>query len=128
MEQVVYRIRVPLETKDEEFMHIQNLIETKKNMLVQKQKNLKLISKQNHFLEHVKSDYSKYYTYIVEQKQGQIKALELLHNYIHDLTKSNNLTKHNIEDAKQEQKKIVHEINSIKSGLNSIIDNADDIK
>ena len=126
-EQFVYRIRVPLREKDDEFMHIQNLIDTKRNVLLQKQKKLTQISKQNHFLEEVQKDYSRYYNYIVEQKTDQIKALELLNNYIHDLTKSNNLTKHNINDAKEEQKKILREIQTIKSGIDSLMHDTDNM-
>jgi chromosome segregation ATPase len=127
MQQIVYHIKVPLKTKDEEFMHIQNLIETKRNSLIKKQKNLRLISNQNHFLEEVQKDYIKYYNFIVEQKRDQIKALELLNTYIADLTKSNNLTKHNIEDATEEQKKIMQEIKSIKNGLDSLLGGFDNM-
>jgi hypothetical protein len=125
MEPVIYRIKVPLEKKDQEFMHIQDLIEAKRNVLLEKQKKLRFISKQNLFLEEVQKDYLKYYEYINEQKQNQIEALELLGNYISDLTKSGKLTKHNIEDAKEEQKKILKEIKHIKSGLDSIINDTD---
>jgi protein-tyrosine phosphatase len=123
MQQVIYHIKVPLEKKEEEFMHIQNLIETKRNLLLQKQKKLKLISKQNHFLQEVEMDYVRYYTYIIEQKNDQIKALEILNKYIQDLTESSNLTKYNIEDAKEEQRKILQEIKMIKKGLDFIMYN-----
>lgn len=125
MEPVIYRIKVPLEKIDEKFMHIQELIDAKRNFLLEKQKKLKFITKQNHFLEEVKNDYSKYYGYIAEQKQNQIKALQLLENYISDLTKSGSLTKHNIEDAKEEQKKILREMKQIKSSLDIIINDTD---
>jgi len=85
------------------------------------------ISKQNQFLDVVKNNYYKYYQYISKQKQEQIKAMELLNNYIKDLTVSGKLSKHNIEDARAEQEKILKEINSIKKGLESIIDNTNNI-
>ena len=125
MEPVIYRIKVPLEKNDEKFMHIQELIDTKRNFLLEKQKKLRFITKQNHFLEEVKNDYSKYYGYVAEQKQNQIKALQLLENYISDLTKSGSLTRHNIEDAKEEQRKILREMKQIKSSLDSIINDTD---
>ena len=127
MSNIIYHIKVPLEDRDQQFMQIQNLIEAKRNLLIQKQKKLRHISKQNSFLEEVHKDYSKYYRYIVEQKQTQIKALQLLETYINDLTNSGNLTKHNIEDAKAEQKKIFKEIKLIKNGLDSLIQDTDDI-
>ena len=58
--------------------------------------------------------YTKYYNFISQQKQDQIQALQLLNGYIHDLTKSGQLSKHNIDDAKYEQGKILHEVKSIK--------------
>lgn len=115
--------RDALVQRDEQFMQIQDLIEAKRQMLLDKQKKLRFIKKQNHFLDAVKNDYSKYYTFISQQKQDQIQALQLLNGYIHDLTKSGQLSKHNIDDAKYEQGKILHEVKMIKKGLDSIINN-----
>ena len=104
------------------------MIEAKRKMLLEKQKKLRFISKQNLFLEEVKNDYKKYNSYIIDQKQQQIKALDLLNNYINDLTVSGNLTKHNIEDAKEEQKKIIHEMKIIKGNLDSMMEDTDIIR
>ena len=60
---------VPLVKRDEQFMKIQQLIEAKRNMLINKQKKLRLVTKQNKFLDAVKSDYTKYYNYIAQQKR-----------------------------------------------------------
>ena len=120
-------IRIPLMDMDERFFKIQELIDIKRQMLLDKQKKIKLISKQNNFLHTIKDDYIKYYNFIYQQKQDQIRALELLNNYIKDLTVSGKLSKHNIEDAKSEQKKILKELKSIKKGLDSIIDDTNDI-
>ena len=118
---------VPLVKRDEQFMKIQQLIEAKRNMLINKQKKLRFVTKQNKFLDAVKSDYTKYYNYIAQQKREQIQALNVLKDYIKDLTDSGKLTKYNIEDAKEEQNKILKEVNSIKGNLDSIISNTNDI-
>ena len=110
-----------LAEQDEHFLHIEKLIDAKRKMLHDKQKKLKFISKQNRFLDVIKDDYSKYYSYISKQKEDQIKALEILNKYIHDLTISGKLTKHNIDDANFEQEKIFREIKSIRKGLDDII-------
>jgi len=125
MSNIMYAI--PLAKQDEQFLHIEELIEAKRRMLLDKQKKLKFISKQNQFLDVVKDDYSKYYNYISKQKQDQIKALEILNSYIRDLTTSGKLTKHNIDDANFEQNKILHEIKSIRKGLDSIMENSNTI-
>jgi hypothetical protein len=116
------RIIIPVRENDNRFMQIQELIDSKRNFLLNKQKKLRYITKQNKFLETVKDDYEKYYSYISQQKMDQINALKALDEYINDLTVSGKLTKHNIEDAKEEQFKILREVNSIKQSLDSVID------
>lgn len=116
------RIIIPIRENDDKFIQIQELIDSKRNFLINKQKKLRLISKQNKFLEAVKDDYEKYYNYISQQKRDQIRALQILDEYIKDLTVSGKLTKNNIEDAKEEQSKILREVKSIKGALDSIVD------
>jgi len=121
------RIIIPIKERDDRFIQLQQLIEAKEQMLINKQKKLCFITKQNKFLEEVKNDYQKYYIFIEQQKRDQIRALEALDEYIKDLTLSGRLTKHNIEDAKAEQLKILREVKSIKNGLDSIIRNTQEI-
>jgi protein-tyrosine phosphatase len=121
------RVVVPIRENDERFVQLQELIDAKREMLINKQKKLRFISKQNRFLDAVKNDYEKFYTYITEQKKDQIKALQILDEYIKDLTLSGKLTKHNIEDAKEEQSKILKEVNSIKESLDSIITKTEEL-
>jgi len=116
-------VHMPLLERDERLLHIEDLIESKRRMLLEKQKKFRFISKQNRFLDAIKNDYVKYYTYITQQKEDQIKALQLLNNYIHDLSTSGELSRSNIEDAKVEQARILREVKSIKNGLDSIINN-----
>ena len=127
MEVVAYKI-TPLVRRDIEFMKIQNLIDSKKKMLIEKQKKLRFVSKQNCFLEEVKNDYNKYYEYISQQKEDQIKALTLINDYIKQLTISGKLSTQNIKDAKEEQKKILNEIKSIKNGLDLIMNDTNNMQ
>jgi hypothetical protein len=120
-------VNMPLIKRDEQLLHIEDLIEAKRRMLLEKQKKLRFIAKQNRFLDAVKNDYERYYNYIAQQKQDQIKALELLNQYIHDLSRSGQLSKNNIKDAKFEQERILHEVKSIKRGLDDIITNTQSI-
>ena len=124
---IILPIQIDLASKDQQFIQLQQLIESKKKMLLDKQIKYKKISKQNHFLEEIKNDYSNYSNYIMKQKQEQIQALEILHNYVKDLTISGNLSKQNVKDAKYEQKKIIKELKSIKHNLDDVIQNNNDI-
>lgn len=86
------------------------------------------MEKQNAFLQDVKKDYNKYYEYIIQQKKDQMKALELLNQYVDDLTRSGNLNGNNLKDAKHEQKRIMREMNNIRRGLDKIIADTNDIE
>jgi hypothetical protein len=114
--------QVNLKTTDQNFFHLEEVIKLKREFLLNKQKKIKQIKKNNHFLEEIQNDYSKYSDYIMNQKQQQIKALDLLKKYIDDLTTSGDLSNENIKDAKHEQTKIISEINKIKKNLNEIIE------
>lgn len=122
---VAYKL-TPLSQKDMEFMELQKLIKAKENLLIEKQKKLKNTAKENRFLEDVKNDYNKYYSYISKQKEDQIKALEYLNKYIKDLTTTGEISKQNINDANEEQRKILREIKSIRQNLDSLISITDD--
>jgi hypothetical protein len=117
----------PPENTDDRLIHIENLIEAKRRLLLNKQKKMRFVSKQNCFLDEVRKDYNKYYEFIASQKRQQIKALEMLNNYVNDLTVSGNLSKHNIEDAKHEQKIILREMKTIQNSLDEIIKGTDDV-
>jgi len=121
------KVVIPVKENDERFIRIQEIIEAKQKMLFEKQKKLRFISRQNQFLEVVKDDYANIYGYVIQQKRDQIKALEVLDEYMKQLTIYGKLTKHNIEDAKQEQSKILKELDLIKGNLDSIITDTHDI-
>jgi hypothetical protein len=127
MECKIIPIKINLVKKDEQFLHLQELIVFKRKMLLEKQRKLHNITKQNQFLNAIKNDYQKYNNYINQQKMEQIDALNLLNNYINDLTTSGKLSKNNIDDANYEQERITKEINKIKKGLDNIIKDTNDI-
>jgi len=113
---------VSIPENDDRLIQIENLIEAKKNLLIKKQKTLSQISQQNKFLGDVKNDYVKYNNFIIQQKQDQIKSFKIINDYINSLTISDKLSKYDIEDAKEEQKKIINEIKSIKHNLDDLIE------
>jgi len=98
----------------------------KRQMLLDKCAQLKTVQKENQFLGIIKNEYNDYYNYILKQKQDQIQALNRLNEYINELQSSNELSKYNIDDSKQEQQKIINEINSIKHKLNELISKTSD--
>ena len=112
---------------DRRLTHIENIIEKKRQYLLEKQKKLKHLSESNKFLHIIKNDYDNYYNYIIKQKEDQIKALDILNQYINELSESGELSKNNLYDSKYEQKRILNEINHIKNNLDTIIKNTSEI-
>jgi len=110
-----------MNNKDTQLMKIEEIIEAKRKMLINKQQRLRFMSKQNAFLDAVREDYDKYNDYIVKQKHEQMKAFAVLKSYIDDLNRSTKLTKQNMVDSKEEQRKIVNEIKSIQHNLDEIV-------
>lgn len=110
------------EEKEMVLLHIQKEIDAKRALLLEKQKYLNKMEKQNEFLREVKNDYAKYYHYILKQKQEQMEALDMLNQYVHDLTISGSLSKQNIKDAKLEQKRILREMKNIKKDLDIMME------
>ena len=117
-------IRVVFKNNDEKLLKIDELIEAKRQMLQDKQKTIGKIAKQNKFLEDVKNDYSNYNNIIIKQKNEQIQALELIHKYINDLKSTEQISTQNIEDAKNDQLKIMNEIQTIKKNLEGIVNSS----
>jgi len=117
-----------MNNKDSQLMKIEEIIDAKRKMLINKQKRLQFMSKQNAFLDAVREDYDKYNDYIVKQKHEQMKAFGVLNTYITDLNRSTKLTKQNMVDSKEEQRKIVNEIKSIQHNLDEIVKETKGIK
>jgi hypothetical protein len=111
----VYEIHDKCEQK---LLIIEAVIQNKKNMLYENQQKMKHTVKNNEFLETVRDDYEKYFHYIVQQKEDQIKALKLLNDYLEN---KNNLSHFNKIDANNEQNKILKEIDDIKRSLDDIV-------
>jgi hypothetical protein len=107
--------------RDSYLLQIEREIKIRKKRIIDNQIKIQDISKQNQFLNIVKNDYSNYYNIIIQQKQDQLKALELLNEYIKDLSFTGKLSKQNIKDSLYEQKKIFLEIKKIRKDLDEII-------
>jgi hypothetical protein len=114
-------LRVIFKNNDDKLLKIDELIEAKRQMLRDKEKTIGKIVKQNKFLEDVQNDYSNYNNIIMKQKHEQIQALELIHKYINDLKSTEQISTQNIEDAKNDQLKIMNEIQSIRQNLEGIV-------
>jgi hypothetical protein len=110
-----------LADRDLHLQQIEREIKNKKKMLVKKKKDLEKKHKLNEYLETVKDDYSKYYNYILKEKQEQYNALVLLKEYMYDLIKTENLVDEQKRTAKHDQKDILGEIDKVKAELDELV-------
>jgi len=109
-------------TRDNYLKRIENQIQSKRNLLLDKRRKLEKATDENQYLEKIKSNYQKYYDHIVEQKQEQIRAMQILQTYIDDIITSNKLTDKDMENTMKEQQQILEEIAKIKNSLDEIVD------
>jgi len=102
---------------DKELMAIQDAIATRKQMLLDKQQYIAQIQSQNEFLKVVKADYDNYNKQRIDEQQRQIKAMEMLTNYLDSLKQQGALSAENLTDALTEQEKIKAELNALRQKL-----------
>ena len=112
---------IDLAKRDQYLLKIEDEIELRRKFLLEKQKKLEKLSRQNRFLETVKDDYENYHNYIVEQKEGQIRAMNSIKQYVEDLIVSGKLTDQDIKQAKDDQREITSEVKKIREKINEII-------
>lgn len=113
---------LPLAERDLYLLQIEHEIRNKKTLLIKKKKDLDKKHKLNHYLTGVKKDYSKYYNFILNEKQQQYNALELLKEYMDDLINTENLVDDNLRTAKHDQQSIIYEIDNVKAELDELVE------
>lgn len=113
--------QLTLAERDLYLVHIETQMEDKRRMLLEKQRTLKQIARENEYLEMVRNDYKKYYNHIVKQKEDQIRAMNYLKQYVDEIMVSGKLTDTDLENAKLEQDELIQEMAQIKGGLDEII-------
>jgi hypothetical protein len=114
-------MNLTLSQRDIFLFEIEKQIKNKKNMILNKRKEIKKKQKINFFLDNVKNDYQRYFEYILREKQQQYYAMELLNKYIEDLIKTNKLAENDLQKAKHDQREILSEIGKIKKEIDEII-------
>jgi hypothetical protein len=112
---------LPLAERDLHLFQLEQEIRSKKNLLIKKKNELTKKSEMNEFLENVKKDYTKYYDYILLEKQRQMEALTLLNEYLNDLVKTDQVVDNQMKKAKYDQQEIEDELNKVKSEIDELL-------
>jgi hypothetical protein len=114
-------IKITLTERDFYINQIEDQIKEKEQLLINKYKQMNDLAKKNEFLTDIKNDYTNYYNYIVKEKQQQLIAMENINAYLNNLFLNTQLSLDKINDAKLEQKRILIEMDIIKTKLNNIM-------
>jgi hypothetical protein len=112
---------ISLADRDNYLTQIEQQIQSKRNLLLEKRKTLEGSIIQNRFLEGVRNDYQKYHNYIIKQNQEQMRAMNILNQYLGDIMVSGKLTEKDIHNTRREQSEILGEMDKLKSDLDEII-------
>jgi len=115
------KLRFTLTERDFYINQIEQQIKEKEQLLINKYKQMNNLETKNEFLKDINNDYTNYYNYIVKEKQQQIIAMEKINTYLNSLFLNTQLTADKINDAKLEQRRILIEMEIIKTKLNNIM-------
>lgn len=113
--------KMTLANRDKLLELIENEINLRRKLILNKSKKIDKKIKVNNFLEDVKQDYINYYKYIVEEKKQQYNSMLVIKKYLDDLMNSEKLANDQLYNVKLEQNKILHEMDKIKTELNKLI-------
>ena len=111
----------PLAERDTQLAQIEETIQAKKRLLLEKKKDLTKRHEMNTYLSGVHADYTKYHQHILREKEEQHSALKLLNQYIEDLMSTERLVNNQLRTAKHDQKDILQEIDNVKRELDELI-------
>lgn len=113
-------VPMDLSKRDLYLNQIENEINARREFILKKGQALDKNRKANEFLEGVKNDYRKYYDYIIREKQQQYESMKILQQYLDDLTKTEKLADHEMNNLKYDQAELLLEMDKIKTELDKI--------
>jgi hypothetical protein len=96
---------------------MKDLLDKKKKLMFDKEKEIKEIGIQNSFLQTVVTDYEKYNSAILEEKIKQKKALKILSDHIRDISRNINSDEFRLNRVKKDQTLLLEEIQNIRDEI-----------
>jgi macrodomain Ter protein organizer (MatP/YcbG family) len=96
-------------------------LEHRKKMLCAKRKQLANNEKENTFLKGVVDDYNTYNKHLISQKEKQLMFLNMLNQYIDNITNDLQLTDTKLKESRHEQREITKEMTYLKNELDDLV-------
>lgn len=110
-----------LAVRDKYIEILRQVLEERTKFLLDKQREMKQVSKENKLLIYVADDYSKYHYIIKKQKMEQCAALELISDYISKISNTVNQTEQVLAHSKLQQQQIQMQIKRLRKDIENLI-------
>ena len=107
--------------KDLKIYRMKDLLDKKRKLMFEKEREIKELGKQNSFLETVVHDYENYNTVILEEKIKQKKALKILSDHIREISKNIKSDEFKLNRVKVDQTLLLDEIQNIRDEIEYIL-------
>jgi hypothetical protein len=108
--------------RDIVLLSLHKILDDKRRFLRLKTNDIQKSSQDNEFLLEVAQDYSKYHTYIKQQKIEQTEALQLLSDYISKTTNTLQQTEEVLAQSRKQQEHISHYIHRMRQEIDAMIE------
>ena len=107
--------------KDLKIYRMKDLLDKKRKLMFEKEREIKELGKQNSFLETVVHDYENYNTVILEEKIKQKKALKILSDHIREISKNIKNDEFKLNRVKVDQTLLLDEIQNIRDEIEYVL-------
>ena len=107
--------------KDLKIYKMKNLLDNKRRLMIDKEREIKELSKQNSLLETIVYDYEKYNDVILEEKLKQKKALKILSDHIREISKNIKSDEFQLNRVKVDQTLLLQEIQNIREEIEYVL-------
>jgi len=111
-----------LAKRDLNIRKLQEELEYKRQMLLDKRDDLRQIQGENKYLIGIANDYERYYKAIRNERRKQCEALELLSRYVSSIASDTNTTQQLVEQSRYQQREIMREIDRLRVELDKMTD------
>lgn len=112
-----------LANRDLYLVQIEQQLNNKQQFLLDKYNESKQLEEDNEYLRMIRNDYKHYYDYMVSQKKEQVTAMNFLNEYLDKMAETSGISDYDLERMRNDQRKILDEIQNIKSGIDKMTHN-----
>jgi len=110
--------------KDLKIYRMKDLLDRKRKLMFDKEREVKELGKQNTFLETVVDDYKMYNSVILEEKIKQKKALKILSDHIREISKNIKNDEFRLNRVKMDQTALLQEIQYIRDEIAYVLNSS----